>query len=158
MNPNRREWNLEKLIVAIRQTHEFMAAQAGRAVNISLTLRNWVIGCYIREYEQNGADRAEYGAQELEYLGKELQNSLDKCYTARYLRLCRQLYTIYPHIRKSLISKFEPQGKGKSAISKLPPLPVADESVIVGTLSPQLLVPGDQLVDRLSLSHFVELI
>jgi hypothetical protein len=40
MNPNKREWNFEKLIVAIRQTHEFMAAQAGRAVNISLTLRN----------------------------------------------------------------------------------------------------------------------
>jgi predicted nuclease of restriction endonuclease-like (RecB) superfamily len=158
MNPDRREWNFEKLIVAIRQTHEFMAAQAGRAINISLTLRNWVIGCYIREYEQNGADRAEYGAQVLEYLGKELQKSLDKCYTARYLRLCRQLYTIYPQIRKSLISKLETQGKGKSPISKLPPLPVADDTAIVGALPPQLLVPGDQLVERLSFTHFVELI
>lgn len=68
-----------------------------------------MIGCYIREYEQNGEDRAKYGAQILEYLGKELQSSLDKCYTARYLRLCRQFYATYPHIRKSLISKFEPQ-------------------------------------------------
>ena len=106
MDTNSHEWNFEKLVIAIRQTHEFMAAQARRAINISLTLRNWVIGCYIQEYEQNGADRAEYGAQVLEYLGKELQKSLDKSYTARYLRLCRQLYTTYPHIRKSLISKF----------------------------------------------------
>ena len=33
------------LVTAIRQAHEYMAAQAGKAVNISLTLRNWVIGC-----------------------------------------------------------------------------------------------------------------
>lgn len=33
---------------------------------MSLTLRNWAIGCYIREYEQNGADRAKYGARLLE--------------------------------------------------------------------------------------------
>jgi len=158
MNTEKHEWSFEKLVVAIRQTHEYMAAQAGRAVNISLTLRNWAIGCYIREYEQNGADRAEYGAQVFEYLGKELQKSLDKCYTTRYLRLCRQLYTTYPHIRKSLISKFGPQEKGKSQISKLPTLPVADESDIVGTSSPQLLIPGDQLVERLSFTHFVELV
>jgi hypothetical protein len=86
------------------------------------------------------------------------QKSLDKCYTARYLRLCRQLYTIYPQIRKSLISKLETQGKGKSPISKLPPLPVADDTAIVGALPPQLLVPGDQVVERLSFTHFVELI
>ncbi len=146
------------LVTAIRQTHEYMAAQLGRAINISLTLRNWVIGFYIREYEQNGADRAEYGIQVLEHLGRELQKSLDRCYTARYLRLCRQLYTTYPQIRKSLISEFGRPGKGKSAISELPMLPAANDSHIVGTLSAQLLVPGDKLVERLSFTHFVELI
>lgn len=139
-------------------TFEIVLSLTTQAINISLTLRNWVIGCYIREYEQNGEDRAKYGAQILEYLGKELQSSLDKCYTARYLRLCRQSYATYPHIRKSLISKFEPQGKGKSPISKLPTLPAVDKSVIIDELSPQLLVPGDQLVDRLSFTHFIELI
>ena len=87
------------LVAAIRQTHEYIAAQVGRAVSVSLTLRNWVIGCYIREYEQNGADRAEYGTQVLEHLGRVLQKSLDRCYNARYLRLCRRLYTGYPQIR-----------------------------------------------------------
>ena len=146
------------LVAAIRQTHEYMSVQVGRAVNISLTLRNWVIGCYIREYEQNGADRAEYGTQVLEHLGRELQKSLDRCYTARYLRLCRQVYTSYPQIRKSLISEFGLQGKGKSAISELPMLPETDDSHIVGTLSAQLLVPGHKLIERLSFTHFVELI
>lgn len=151
-------FDFSTLVAAIRQTHEYMAVQVGRAVNVSLTLRNWVIGCYIREYEQNGADRAEYGAQVLEYLGRELQNSLDRCYTARYLRLCRQLYTTYPQIRKSLISKFGRPGKGKSAISELPMPPAANDSHIVRTLSAHLLVPGDKLIERLSFTHFVELI
>ena len=35
-------FDFSALVAAIRQTHEYMAAQAGRAVNISLTLRNWV--------------------------------------------------------------------------------------------------------------------
>jgi hypothetical protein len=38
-------------------------------------------------YTSNGADRAKYGSQVLEHLGRELQKSLDKCYTSRYLRL-----------------------------------------------------------------------
>ena len=40
----------------------------------------------------------------------------------------------------------------------MPALPVADESEIVDTLSPELVVPGDKLVDRLSFTHFLELI
>jgi hypothetical protein len=56
-------------------------------------------------------------------LGQKLQKALDKSYAARYLRLCRQLYITYPYIRKSLISKFGPLGKGESSISELPVLP-----------------------------------
>jgi len=51
MNTNIQEWNFEKLVGSIQQVHEDIAAQAGRAVNISLTMRNWLIGCYIAEYE-----------------------------------------------------------------------------------------------------------
>ena len=108
------------LIDRIQAAHLELAAQAGRAVNISLTLRNWLIGYYIVEYELNGADRAEYGKQLLDRLAVELQSSLDRCYTGRYLRLCRQLSTTYPQIRKSLISKSIPLPIGKSVISTLP--------------------------------------
>lgn len=146
------------LVAAIRQAHEHMAAQASRAVNVSLTLRNWVIGCYIREYEQNGADRAQYGSQILDHLSRELQELLDKCYTDRYLRLCRQLYETYPQIRKSLISIFRQPGKGKSAISELPSLPEVDGTEIAPTVSPLLVIPGEKLVERLSFTHIIELI
>ena len=41
---------------------------AKSAVNKSFTLRNWAIGWYIVEYEQNGNDRAEYGSSLLKNL------------------------------------------------------------------------------------------
>ena len=40
MNTDRHEWNFEKLVGTIRLVHEELAAQVGKAVNISLTLRN----------------------------------------------------------------------------------------------------------------------
>ena len=36
-----------ELVLSIRQAHDLFSAQASKAVNISLTLRNWVIGYYI---------------------------------------------------------------------------------------------------------------
>ena len=65
----------EQLIASIRQVHDQLAAQAGRAVNISLTLRNWAIGHYIHEYEQNGSDRAQYGER---LLGGEFSPPTEK--------------------------------------------------------------------------------
>jgi len=55
MNTNAREWNFRKLVGIIRQVHEELTAQAGRAVNLNLTMRNWLIGGYIAEYELSGA-------------------------------------------------------------------------------------------------------
>jgi len=41
----------ENLVGSIHAVHREWAAQASRAVNLSLTLRNWLIGCRIAEYE-----------------------------------------------------------------------------------------------------------
>ena len=38
MNTHKRKWNFEKLVGTIREVHEEIAAQAGQAANISLTL------------------------------------------------------------------------------------------------------------------------
>ena len=46
------------LVGSIKKVHERCAAQAGRAVNLAVTMRNWATGLYIREYEQHGRDRA----------------------------------------------------------------------------------------------------
>lgn len=93
------------LIEAIQHVHEHSASLAKRAVNLSLTLRNWVIGWYIHEYEQGGADRAAYGESLLERLAERLNGiGLDEI-SPRYLRLCRRFSTCYPEIRRSLTAK-----------------------------------------------------
>lgn len=79
--------HFDALVEAVRQVHEHSAAMASRAVNVSLTLRNWAIGCYIREYEQNGADRAKYGARLLESLSDALTTRGVEDMDARSLRL-----------------------------------------------------------------------
>jgi len=95
------------LMDAIRQVHAHCAAQASRAVNMALTLRNWAIGCYIREYEQHGADRVESGNALLKTLARVLQSALDKGYTGRYLGLCRLFYGTYPQRLGQNASLFE---------------------------------------------------
>ena len=146
------------LVAAIRQVHEQCVARASKAVNVSLTLRNWLIGCYIREYEQNGSDRAEYGQQLVERLAETLHESLDRCYTGRYLRLCRQFYETYPQIRKSLISRLGSPDSGKSLISELPSLPGEDRPQTAPAVPEELSVPGDKIIERLSFTHIVHLV
>ena len=53
--------NFDLLLNTIQQTHTVFQQNAVKAVNMSLTLRNWLIGYYIVEFEQNGEDRAIYG-------------------------------------------------------------------------------------------------
>jgi hypothetical protein len=46
------------LLDAIGQAHRTAQQQAVQAVDVALTLRNWLIGYHIFEYEQHGRDRA----------------------------------------------------------------------------------------------------
>ena len=68
-------FTFEILVNAVWKVHENLSVQAAKAVNISLTLRNWLIGCYIHTYEQNGSDRATYGGQLLENLSSRLKET-----------------------------------------------------------------------------------
>jgi hypothetical protein len=40
-----------------------------------MTIRNWIIGHYIVEYEQGGSDRAEYGTNLLKNLEDQISQS-----------------------------------------------------------------------------------
>ena len=60
--------NFESLVSHIDTVQHALQAQAAHAVNLSLTARNWLIGYYIVEFEQNGEDRAAYGEQLLKKL------------------------------------------------------------------------------------------
>ena len=134
------------LIRAIEHTDEHFSTKARHAVNASLTLRNWVIGCHIQEYEQNGNDRAEYGSELFKRLSADLKQTGRLVYHPRELRRCRQFYRAYPQIGGTL----SPKSK-----KLLPPaFPIEKR----GTLSPKLLVTADELITTLSYSHFAELL
>jgi hypothetical protein len=56
----------------VKLVYDQLATQATKAVKVSLTLRNWMIGLYIAEFELRGADRANYGDQLFSALAKQL--------------------------------------------------------------------------------------
>src|SRR5450432_2514423 len=95
-------FSFDVLVTSIHHAHDELAAQASRAVNISLTLRNWLIGCYIAEYELRGADRAQYGQKLLAKLSVRLIGIGVSRAEERELRRYRQFYQTYPQIRESL--------------------------------------------------------
>ncbi len=61
-----------RLVEAIHRIDQHMVAWAGKAINTSLTLRNWFMGFYIAEYELRSADRSNYGEKLLESLSEKL--------------------------------------------------------------------------------------
>ena len=106
MNGETYNLNFGNLVGSIREIDEQLTAQAGRAVNVSLTIRNWLIGFYIREYEQNGADRAQYGESLLDRLSSELRKRGVSRSEARELRRYRLFYSTYPQIRETLTPEY----------------------------------------------------
>ncbi|MDR1652557.1 MAG: DUF1016 N-terminal domain-containing protein [Prevotellaceae bacterium] len=98
--------NIDNLSNGIQYLSEVFRTNAVCAVNVHITIRNWIIGCYIVEYEQNGEDRAKYGSKVLQTLSEKInQDGL----SYRNLRLYRQFYIVYPQIRECLSSFFQNQ-------------------------------------------------
>ena len=90
--------NLDQLAISIYNTNQHFLDKAQKQENTSLTLRNWLIGFYIVEYEQSGKDRAEYGAKLYKALAKQLSQKELKSIRERHLYPCKQLYLTYPQI------------------------------------------------------------
>ena len=139
------------LVSSIRQVHLECASQATRAVNISLTFRNWLIGAHIHHYELQGADRATYGDKLLYRLAEALAlghvSNCDRRQLYRYLRF----YRLYPHIVGTLSPPF----------AALQPTTVSADAK-VGTPTPLSAAEAGtaplQLLTRLSYSHLEELV
>ena len=85
----------ELLADSIKQINDKASSAAKSAVNQLMTLRNWAIGYYIVEYEQDGSDRAEYGSHLLKNLEKQIDQ---KGMNYTLFKACRQFYKVYPQI------------------------------------------------------------
>jgi predicted nuclease of restriction endonuclease-like (RecB) superfamily len=138
---------INELVHSIQTANKFFLDQTQRQVNTALTLRNWVIGYYIVEYEQKGKDRAEYGKRLVRNISELLKKAGIKGLSFIILHACKQFYLAYPQIVQSLPEQ----------------LRISDNQSlkIVQTVSEQFNIrqnPVDILFGRLSFSHFIELI
>src|SRR5450755_3291758 len=87
----------------IQEANRFFLDQVQKQVNTSLTLRNWIVGYYIVEYEQNG----QYGEQLFQKLAERLKRPGIKGLSFTTLHLCKQFYETYPQILQSLPEQSE---------------------------------------------------
>ena len=92
--------DFEALVKHICTIQNTLQAQAAHAVNLALTSRNWLMGCYIVEFEQNGEDRAAYGEQLLKKLEQRLKT---KGLNERRFREFRRLYLVYPQLKEQVL-------------------------------------------------------
>ena len=126
--------DFNKLIENIQITHNVLQASVSKAINTGTTIRNWLFGFYIVEFEQHGKDRAKYGDNLLSNISKSAKI---KGLSITNLRLFRQFYRTYPEISQTLTDFFE-----KNNI-----IDIASEHLSIGqTLSDQSSIQIHQTV------------
>ena len=111
---------------------------ASRAVNISLTLRNWFIGYYIAEFELQGADRANYGDKLLTELAKALRAQAVSNSGRRQLYGYLAFYRTYPQIVRTT-SALSAQVMPRQLLEQKVRTVSAPSSTIAGT-DPETLI------------------
>ena len=142
---------LSTLVEHIGLLHERTQQAAAQQVNYWLTVRNWLIGWYIAEYEQHGDDRATYGEQLMSELARRLREVPGLA--VRRLYQCREFYQAYPTILQTVSAKLKrldlPNLTASAGFAKPGEGPITNN------------LPGiapDLLLSRLSFSHFIELL
>lgn len=91
--------NFDILVHNISVVEQVILNEVAHAINVSLTARNWILGYYIVEFEQNGEDRATYGESLLKKLEQRLQK---KGLTERRFREFRKFYLTYPQLEPEI--------------------------------------------------------
>jgi predicted nuclease of restriction endonuclease-like (RecB) superfamily len=156
--------NFTSLVNSIHDTHVTLHESAVKAINKHLTIRNWLIGFYIVEFEQNGDDRARYG----EKLLQSLANSLDLVSLSyRNLRLFRQFYLLYPEISTTVkrelsqlgFSSFQNHQLGTNDLVLVDKQGVGIWQSTNAKLDTDKIrdIDGDKIISKLSFTHLVQL-
>jgi predicted nuclease of restriction endonuclease-like (RecB) superfamily len=154
--------NFESLVSAIEQTHLHFQQQAVKAVNVSLTIRNWLIGYFIVEFELKGEDRSKYGDNLFTELVKKFKHI--KGVDRRSLYRFKDFYLLYPQIATYIVSDkntlFLPNAFPTSIVGSVTPL--LETLQKVGSATPQLdgnlKVPAEKILYNLSYTHIEQLL
>ncbi|WP_320913804.1 YhcG family protein [Butyricimonas paravirosa] len=154
--------NFETLVEHISTIQCTLQAQAAHAVNLALTSRNWLMGCYIVEFEQNGEDRAAYGEQLLKKLEKRLNI---KGLNERRFREFRRLYLIYPQLKQPITQYITSQIQNSLSTEFIEPIrQLSSAESIINirrtpsaelTNNPKWIIPADKLFNKLTYSNLI---
>ncbi|MCF6169639.1 MAG: DUF1016 N-terminal domain-containing protein [Bacteroidales bacterium] len=155
--------DFKSLIHNISVVHQQLQQYAANAVNQALTIRNWLIGYYIVEYEQNGSDRAEYGKKLIPNIAKELKNI--KGIDIRSLHNFKLLYASYPQVKDFLLVNLKMGSLttqlGSTNMGLLTTQLMKDQKWGSLTAKSQKLenrVTGEIIITKLSYTHLEQLI
>ena len=141
----------------IQSTHDVAQSSAIRAINRMQTMRNWLIGYYIVEFEQHGKDRAEYGTQLLKKLEEQVNR---KGLNVTLFQTSRNFYNLYPQmgglfVPNEIYSTLS--NKSESRIPLMDKSTDAQTNTICATVSHKFQTPPEMIVSRLSFSHIREI-
>lgn len=132
----------------VQTTHDAAQSSAVKAINRMQTMRNWLIGYYIVEFEQHGKDRAEYGTQPL----KKLEERVDrKGLTTTLFKWARKFYRLYPQMMENL-----PIPICATVMHQLQPIE-NKEDTISASMTHQFVTPGKTIISHLSFTHLREI-
>ena len=96
-NPSSPVHHLDTLYSDIRQIIETSRSNAVRSVDFCRVQMYWHLGKRIFEEEQQGKERADYGAYLLQNLANRLEPEFGSGFGYRQLKFCRQFYRTYPN-------------------------------------------------------------
>lgn len=141
----------------VQTTHDAAQSYAVKAINRMQTMRNWLIGYYIVEFEQHGKDRAEYGTQLL----KKLEERVDrKGVNVTLLQMSRNFYKLYPQ----MVNLFVPNQKystasniSESSVQLKSNSSNNETNLICATVSHKFQTSPELMISRLSFSHLREI-
>ena len=110
--------DLPSLVRRIEDIHYHLVERATKAVNVSLTIRNWLIGLSLQNYELEGKDRAAYGDRLFSTLSNDLTSrGVSNC-SPRQLYRYRDFYLAYPHIVGTLYPQLQNLFQRKGIITE----------------------------------------
>ena len=152
--------SFDELTKIIRDTHDAAQTTAVKAINRMQTMRNWLYGYYIIEFEQHGKDRAEYGTQLLKRLEERVNR---KGLTETLFKNSRKFYRLYPQMVENIIGVISPTLSDKLLESKdasgLCDTQMTENEHVEKspTVSDGFRTTGQMIISRLSFSHIVEI-
>lgn len=152
--------SFDELTKIIRDTHDAAQTTAVKAINRMQTMRNWLYGYYIIEFEQHGKDRAEYGTQLLKRLEERVNR---KGLTETLFKNSRKFYRLYPQMVENIIGVISPTVSDKLLESKdasgLCDTQMTENEHVEKspTVSDGFRTTGQMIISRMSFSHIVEI-